>query len=112
MITKIQKTAFAISVCLFLSVLIVSAAHGDNVGFDKLKESTLSSIQRGINKISNAINTISNNPSLEESSKENIISKLKEIEGKLSNYSSEVESASNVTGLTSLNKEIIKYLKV
>ena len=83
MISKTKKIAFAASICLLFSLLFVSAVPGDNLNFDKLKENTLGSIERAINKINNAKNTINNNPLLESATKENSISKLTDIENQL-----------------------------
>src|SRR3989344_7802871 len=102
MISKTRKIAFAVSICLFLSVLIVSAVPGDNLDFGKLKENTLSSIERAINKINNAKNTINNNPLLEAITKENTISKLTDIEEKLIIYNEKVENTTNISGLNLL----------
>ena len=92
-------------------MFLVSSALGDNLDFDKLKENTLNLVQRSIDKINIAKNTINNNPAIESEIKESSIVKLTEVEVELLTYKSLVENTTNMSGLVSLNKNLVKNLK-
>jgi len=111
MIIKTHKILSASLILLVLTTFIVTAAVGDNLDYDKLKQNTITVMDIAINKIDNAKNVISNNPKIDETIKNNIITNLTNIENKLTNYKIAVEGTTTLAELNQLNMEIIQYIK-
>ena len=111
MISKTKTIYFAFLILLILTTFIVAAAVGDNLDYGRLKQNIITVLDSAINKIDNAKNTISNNPKIDETTKNNVVANLTGIENKLVNYKNEVENTITLDDLKQLNMEIIQYLK-
>jgi hypothetical protein len=90
--------------------LMAKAAIGDNLGYERRKNATLTALDNSISRIENAKNTVSNNPKLDNEVKQNIIQNLTAMQDTLTNYKAEVESTTTLAELRALNQEIIQYI--
>ena len=108
---KKTGVVFGSLLLLVMSVFLGSAAIGDNLDFDNLKEITLTAIDNSINRIENAKNTIMDNPKIDETTKTNSISALTNVQNNLTAYRLEVENTTTLTELREVNQEVIQYIR-
>lgn len=101
-----KKLLTMLIVLIILSIPLVSA----QIDFDKLKQSILTGIDNSIDRLNEIESKIESNPEISDATKQGIIDALNTVEIGLLSYKSEVEKATTLEELRTVNQEIIKYL--
>lgn len=110
----------AVAIATTANIALVSArfdsqnmpeVENKQVDSDRLEQTILNMLNKSIDTLNDIENKIENNSKISNETKQIIIDALNKVEKGLVNYESEVEAATTIDELKTINQEIVQYVK-